>query len=80
MRFEATTAPIPAPTGWTAQRYRGVAGDATSYVCPRCSRSVLRRTDHVVAWPTDEKDERHRHWHTACWTSAVKEGVDRYRF
>jgi hypothetical protein len=51
----------------------------SDYTCPRCHRPVQRRSQHVVAWPTDE-DEAHRHWHTNCWTSAVREGIERYRF
>jgi hypothetical protein len=38
---------------------------------------VSRTTEHVVAW---RGDDQHRHWHKACWESAVREGVDRYRW
>lgn len=69
---------MAAPDGWTAQRYHGGA-DGPDYTCPRCRRPVPRRSDHVVAWRTDEQDV-HRHWHSGCWTSAVREGIDRYRW
>jgi hypothetical protein len=36
-------------------------------------------SEHVVAWP-DEEGAQHRHWHANCWTSAVREGIDRYRW
>ena len=73
----AITTPIPAPDGWTALRYSHGEG-AADYTCPRCHRAVTPRSQHVVAWPEDETSRRH--WHTACWTSAVKEGIDRYRW
>lgn len=73
-----TTSPIPAPDGWIAQRW--VTTDSgPDYTCPRCHRVVPRRTQHVVAWQEAE-DDSHRHWHTNCWESAVREGIDRYRF
>jgi hypothetical protein len=79
VRTPRTTSPIPAPPGWTAERYHG--GEAgTDYTCPRCHRPVARRSEHVVAWLTDDADDRHRHWHSGCWQSAVKEGIDRYRW
>lgn len=69
---------MPAPDGWQAQRYRG-GGAGPDYTCPRCQRGVSRRSEHVVAWRSSD-DELHRHWHTACWTSAVAEGIERYRW
>lgn len=74
----SSSAPIPAPPGWQAKQYKG-AGAGGDYVCPRCSRGVTRATDHVLAWPDDDT-ERRRHWHSVCWASAVKEGIDRYRW
>lgn len=74
------TTPIPAPPGWTAERYRG-GEPGSDYTCPRCRRGVRRGSEHVVAWLSDERDEdRHRHWHTACWAAAEKEGMERYRW
>jgi hypothetical protein len=77
VRSPRTTTPMPAPPGWTAQRYKG-GEDGADYTCPRCSRPVPKRSEHVVAW-FEESDDR-RHWHTGCWTSAVKEGLDPYRW
>lgn len=75
----STTVPVPAPEGWRASRYRG--GEASrDYVCPGCQRAVVRRSEHIVASRTDADDARHRHWHTACWQTAVREGIDRYRW
>jgi hypothetical protein len=69
---------MAAPPGWQARGYKGIASDQT-YVCPRCHRGVARRSEHVVAW-TEDDESRRRHWHTACWQSAVREGIARYRF
>jgi len=74
-----TTAEIGAPPGWSAHRHKG-GEDGPDYTCPRCHRFVARRSEHVVAWRPDDEGELHRHWHTACWTSAVREGIDRYRW
>lgn len=73
-----TTTPMPAPDGWIALRYHGRETGKT-YVCPRCERSVASNSQHVVAWPSDD-DSARRHWHSGCWASAVKEGLDRYRW
>ncbi len=67
-----------APPGWQAERYRGGEPDR-DYVCPRCTRVVSRRSEHVVAWHTEDED-RHRHWNKECWQAAVREGIDRYRW
>ena len=77
-RTQPTTTPIDSPSGWIAQRYHSMEGGA-DYTCPRCNRPVPKRSQHVVAWRSDE-DDHHRHWHTNCWTSAVREGIERYRF
>ncbi|MGH2758299.1 MAG: hypothetical protein ACRDKJ_01925 [Actinomycetota bacterium] len=77
-RVPRTTTPIPTPEGWTAALYKG-GESGHDYVCPRCQRQVARHGQHVVAWVTDS-GERHRHWHTNCWQSAVREGLDRYRW
>ncbi len=69
---------IAAPEGWKAQRYLAI-DPGRDYTCPRCGRDVLRRAEHVVAWQIDS-DASHRHWHRACWESAVREGVERYRW
>ncbi|MEX0873760.1 MAG: hypothetical protein WD646_11845 [Actinomycetota bacterium] len=77
-RAQPTTTPIDAPSGWIAQRYHS-RDSGPDYVCPRCERPVSRSSQHVVAWRTDE-DDTHRHWHTGCWESAVREGIERYRW
>jgi len=77
-RTPRTTTPIGAPAGWVAQRYHGGEAGA-DYICPRCGRAVGRQTQHIVAWHEDE-DDRHRHWHTSCWQTAVREGIERYRW
>jgi hypothetical protein len=74
-----TTTEIGAPAGWSAHRHKG-GEDGPDYTCPRCRRSVARRSEHVVAWRPDDEDQLHRHWHTECWTSAVREGIERYRW
>jgi hypothetical protein len=70
--------PLGAPKGWTAHRYQAREA-GPDYTCPRCHRPVARMSEHVVA-KTDEEGSQHRHWHAACWTSAVREGIDRYRW
>ncbi|HYZ90970.1 MAG TPA: hypothetical protein VFA34_01090 [Actinomycetota bacterium] len=77
-RTPRTTSPLGAPEGWTAQIYHG-GEPGPDYTCPRCRRGVSRRSEHVVAW-LEDSDEQHRHWHKACWQSAVREGIDRYRW
>ncbi len=78
-KAEPVATDIGAPKGWTARRYQA-RDPGADYVCPRCHRSVGRMTEHVVAWADDEGSQRRRHWHSACWTSAVREGIDRYRW
>jgi len=73
-----TTTAIDAPAGWIAQRYHTMES-GPDYTCPRCHRPVHKRSQHVVAWRSDDEGH-HRHWHTNCWTSAVREGIERYRF
>lgn len=76
-----------APKGWIVQRYNAREA-GPDYTCPRCHRPVSRMSEHVVAWETEEglsrggdpHTPRHRHWHSACWTAAVREGIDRYRW
>jgi hypothetical protein len=78
MKPRATTTPIDAPSGWKALKYQSREA-GPDYVCPRCHHSVPKSSQHVVAWPTDE-DSARRHWHSNCWHSGVKEGIERYRF
>ncbi len=70
---------MPAPDGWIAQRYHA-HGVAKNYVCPRCHREVASNTQHVLAWPADAGADERRHWHSGCWRSATKEGLERYRW
>lgn len=70
--------PQSAPDGdWVV---RTVPGQRTTkcYRCPGCDHEVRTGTQHVVAWPVDEPDER-RHWHTACWTARGRRSPTRRR-
>jgi hypothetical protein len=78
-RAEPVSNEIGAPKGWTAQKYQSRDAGA-DYVCPRCHRPVARMTQHIVAWAEDDGSDKRRHWHSACWTSATREGIDRYRW
>jgi hypothetical protein len=47
---------------------RPVAGAhaVKEYRCPGCDHEIKPGVPHVVAWRTDDTDNR-RHWHTPCW-------------
>jgi hypothetical protein len=52
---------------------RAVAAGWKTYRCPGCDQEIRSGTGHVVAWPTDDPDDR-RHWHSPCWAARDRRG------
>lgn len=54
---------------------RALTGSSSTkvYRCPGCDHEIRTATPHIVAWPTEDADNR-RHWHTPCWNSRGKRG------
>lgn len=51
-----------------AVRYLSGGDPDRHYRCPGCDHEISAAVPHVVAWPADDLDARHRrHWHTPCW-------------
>jgi len=65
--------------GFTVRALTG-AGSTKLYRCPGCNHEIRMATPHIVAWPTEDPENR-RHWHTPCWNSRGKRGpkVERTR-
>jgi hypothetical protein len=56
---------VAAPPGWQVRAIAPVNA-VKRYRCPGCDQWVHEGTAHVVAWPTEDAEQR-RHWHSSCW-------------